>query len=87
MELGLRGKPYYCRDWAFDKLRACLDKRPTSATCGTLVMGDSGCGKTAFCSQLVWPNEAKRLQVIVYNCPGYVFFVSIFFLGLSAKHF
>lgn len=65
MESGHRGKPFYCRDWAFEKLKACLNKRPTSATCGTLVMGDSGCGKTAFCTELVWPSRDKPTQVSI----------------------
>lgn len=33
-------KRFYCRDWAFRKLAQCLEQRPTSRTCGTLVLGN-----------------------------------------------
>lgn len=39
-------KRFYCRDWAFRKLAQCLEQRPTSRTCGTLVLG-------IFCKTLI----------------------------------
>ncbi|XP_049824316.1 ankyrin repeat domain-containing protein 50 isoform X2 [Aethina tumida] len=49
-------KKFYCRDWAFQKLSHCLDQRTISKTCGVLLLGGSGCGKTTFCSELAWPS-------------------------------
>lgn len=57
-------KKFYCREWAFQKLAHCLDQRPVSKTCGALLLGGSGCGKTTFCSELCWPSQgpASRQQ-------------------------
>lgn len=46
---------FLCREWAFGKLAHCLDQRPASKTCGALVVGGPGCGKTAFFQEIVWP--------------------------------
>ncbi|GFN74714.1 ankyrin repeat domain-containing protein 50 [Plakobranchus ocellatus] len=58
----LRGKRFFCREWAFAKLAHCLDTRPSSKTPGTLIMGGPGCGKTALCSEVVWPTSAQARQ-------------------------
>lgn len=50
-------KKFYCREWAFQKLSHCLDQRPVSKTCGALLLGSAGCGKTTFCSELCWPSQ------------------------------
>ncbi|XP_044764260.1 ankyrin repeat domain-containing protein 50-like isoform X2 [Coccinella septempunctata] len=50
-------KKFYCREWAFQKLSHCLDQRPISKTCGALLLGSAGCGKTTFCSELCWPSQ------------------------------
>lgn len=57
-------KKFYCREWAFQKLAHCLDQRPVSKTCGALLLGGPGCGKTTFCSELCWPSQgpASRQQ-------------------------
>lgn len=49
---------FLCREWAFGKLAHCLDQRPGSKTCGALVVGGPGCGKTAFFQEIVWPTAA-----------------------------
>ncbi|CAN8006118.1 unnamed protein product, partial [Ixodes hexagonus] len=46
---------FYCREWAFSKLAHCLDQRPSSKTCGALVVGGPGSGKTAFFQEMVDP--------------------------------
>lgn len=51
----LQGKSFFCREWAFHKLIHCLDSRHSSKTCGTLIVGGPGSGKTALCSEIVWP--------------------------------
>ncbi|XP_025834904.1 ankyrin repeat domain-containing protein 50-like isoform X2 [Agrilus planipennis] len=50
-------KKFYCREWAFQKLAHCLDQRPISKTCGALLLGGPGCGKTTFCSEICWPSQ------------------------------
>ncbi|KAJ8298058.1 hypothetical protein KUTeg_024589 [Tegillarca granosa] len=58
----LKGKRFYCREWAFSKINHCLENRPSSKTCGALIMGGPGCGKTALCSELVWPTASQGKQ-------------------------
>ena len=53
----LQGKRFYCREWAFQKLLHGLESRPSSKTCGTLIMGGPGSGKTALCTEIVWPTS------------------------------
>lgn len=60
----LRGRRFYCREWALDKLRHCLEAR--SAPCrppGLLVTGGPGAGKTALCTEVVWPTSNAGLRV------------------------
>lgn len=54
----LRGRRFYCREWALDKLRRCLDARSVPGQApGLLVTGGSGAGKTALCTEAVWPTS------------------------------
>ncbi|KAM3862137.1 uncharacterized protein ankrd50l [Diretmus argenteus] len=60
----LQGRRFYCREWALDKLRRCLDAcsapgRPS----GLLVMGGPGAGKTALCTEVVCPTSETGLAV------------------------
>lgn len=50
-------KRFFCREWAFTKLAHCLEQRPASKTCGALVVGGPGSGKTALCAELAWPSS------------------------------
>lgn len=61
----LKEKRFYCREWAFSKVNHCLENRPTAKTCGALIMGGPGCGKTALCCELVWPTTADGKQVLL----------------------
>jgi len=61
----LKGKRFFCREWAFSKINHCLENRPTSKTCGALVMGGPGCGKTAVCCELVWPTVSQGKQKLL----------------------
>lgn len=58
----IQGKRFYCREWCFSKINHCLENRPTAKTCGALIMGGPGCGKTAICCELVWPTAAQGKQ-------------------------
>ena len=61
----LQGRQFYCREWAFHKLAQCLETRADAKTCGVLVSGGQGCGKTAFCAELVWPTVTLGKQVLL----------------------
>ncbi|XP_035507384.2 ankyrin repeat domain-containing protein 50 isoform X1 [Scophthalmus maximus] len=58
----LQGRRFYCREWALEKLRRCLDARSVPAQPpGLLVMGGPGAGKTALCTEAVWPASKAGL--------------------------
>ncbi|XP_002734762.1 uncharacterized protein LOC100369716 [Saccoglossus kowalevskii] len=91
----LEGKRFYCREWAFQKLFHCLESRPTSKTCGTLIMGGPGSGKTALSAEIVWStsNHGKQ-RTLSRRVLGFHFCqahdnetlsVSTFILGLVAQ--
>lgn len=58
----LHGKRFFCREWAFAKINHCLESRSSSKTCGTLITGGPGSGKTALCCELVWPTNIQGKQ-------------------------
>lgn len=55
-------KRFFCREWAFMKLSHCLEQRPASKTCGTLIVGGPGSGKTALCAELAWPSNGTSAR-------------------------
>ncbi|XP_071763706.2 uncharacterized protein ankrd50l [Centroberyx gerrardi] len=60
----LQGRRFYCREWALDKLRRCLDARSVPGRPpGLLVMGGPGAGKTALCTEVVCPTSEAGLAV------------------------
>lgn len=69
----LQQKTFYCREWVFTKLLHCLDSRATAKTCGALVMGGPGSGKTAVCSELVWPTSSSRASSLTQHMLAYYF--------------
>ncbi|XP_051566532.1 ankyrin repeat domain-containing protein 50-like isoform X1 [Myxocyprinus asiaticus] len=73
----LRGRQFYCREWALEKLQRWLEARDPSkgvegkvhAPPGVLVTGGPGTGKTALCTELVWPqSEACRAAGLASRC-------------------
>lgn len=66
----LQGRRFYCREWALDKLQRCLDARSTPGRPpGLLVMGGPGAGKTALCTEVVYPtSEAGRAVGLAPRC-------------------
>ena len=60
----LEGKRFYCREWAFSKINHCLENRSSAKTCGALIMGGPGCGKTALCCEIAWPTSNGRQQLL-----------------------
>ena len=61
----LKDKTFFCREWTFSKVNHCLESRPSSKTCGALIMGGPGSGKTAVCSELVWPTVGQGKQKLL----------------------
>lgn len=60
----LQGRRFYCREWALDKLQRCLDARSAPGRPpGLLVMGGPGAGKTALCTEVVYPTSEAGLAV------------------------
>ncbi|KAM9804709.1 uncharacterized protein ankrd50l [Neosynchiropus ocellatus] len=60
----LRGRRFYCREWALDKLKHCLDSHASPGQPpGLLVTGGPGVGKTALCTEAVWPTSKAGLAV------------------------
>ncbi|XP_032676834.1 ankyrin repeat domain-containing protein 50 isoform X2 [Odontomachus brunneus] len=55
-------KRFFCREWAFMKLSHCLEQRPVSKTCGILIVGGPGSGKTALCAELAWPSNGTSAR-------------------------
>ncbi|XP_066593655.1 ankyrin repeat domain-containing protein 50-like isoform X2 [Prorops nasuta] len=55
-------KRFFCREWAFMKLSHCLEQRPASKTCGALIVGGPGSGKTALCAELAWPSNGASAR-------------------------
>ena len=61
------GRRFFCREWAWAKLWACVEQRPAAKTCGALLVAGPGAGKTALCHELVTPTSghgrhASQLQ-------------------------
>nr|XP_037875505.1 LOW QUALITY PROTEIN: ankyrin repeat domain-containing protein 50 [Bombyx mori] len=53
---------FFCREWAFQKIAHCLEQRPVSKTCGVLVLGNAGSGKTALCQELSEPGQGPQAR-------------------------
>ncbi|KAI4872225.1 hypothetical protein NFI96_012399 [Prochilodus magdalenae] len=73
----LRGRRFHCREWALEKLKRCLEawdatkwlQDSTHCLPGVLVTGGPGTGKTAFCTELVWPqSEAGKATGLASRC-------------------
>ncbi|KAJ7320048.1 hypothetical protein JRQ81_019559 [Phrynocephalus forsythii] len=54
----LRGKAFYCREWALGRLALGLEGGG-----GLLVTGGPGSGKTALCTEALWPTSAVGRRV------------------------
>ncbi|XP_078514830.1 uncharacterized protein LOC144773580 [Lissotriton helveticus] len=60
----LQGKPFFCREWALQRLQHCLEGRGSGGrNCGVLVTGGPGSGKTALCTEVLWPTSDQGQKV------------------------
>ncbi|KAK1169625.1 ankyrin repeat domain-containing protein 50 [Acipenser oxyrinchus oxyrinchus] len=59
----LQGRRFYCRDWALYKLQHWLETRASGRIFGALVTGGPGSGKTAFCTEVLWPTSEAGTSV------------------------
>ncbi|KAK2850280.1 hypothetical protein Q7C36_009063 [Tachysurus vachellii] len=73
----LQGRRFHCREWALEKVKRYLEARnhvkrsqdSFHLPSGVLVMGGPGTGKTAFCTELVWPqSEAGKASMLASRC-------------------
>ncbi|KAI5621382.1 ankyrin repeat domain-containing protein 50 [Silurus asotus] len=73
----LQGRRFHCREWALEKVKRYLEARnqvkgvqeSAHPPSGVLVIGGPGTGKTAFCTELVWPqSEAGRTLGLESRC-------------------
>lgn len=73
----LRGRWFHCREWALEKIQRCLEVRDAPkaregavrSPPGVLVTGGPGTGKTALCTELVWPqSETCRVAGLASWC-------------------
>ncbi|XP_053312157.1 ankyrin repeat domain-containing protein 50-like [Spea bombifrons] len=53
----LRGRPFYCREWALQRLQHCLEGLGGARAPGILITGAPGAGKTALCAEILWPSS------------------------------
>ncbi|KAJ0182869.1 hypothetical protein K1T71_000845 [Dendrolimus kikuchii] len=60
--IGADKRRFFCREWAFQKIAHCLEQRPNTKTCGALVLGDAGSGKTALCQELSEPGQGPQAR-------------------------
>ncbi|PAA64405.1 hypothetical protein BOX15_Mlig008846g3 [Macrostomum lignano] len=59
MDSSLRGREFHCREWVFDKLLGYVNAGQTPAHPGVVLLGESGCGKTALMTELIWPTASQ----------------------------
>lgn len=72
----LRGRGFHCREWALEKLQKFLEARDPAKRAeggvrgaGVLVTGGPGTGKTALCTELVWPqSETCKGAALASRC-------------------
>lgn len=59
-------RPFYCREWVFEKILTCLERRhqqEDTKTKGVFVLGGPGTGKTTILHELVSPKAREGVQV------------------------
>lgn len=63
---GRDSRPFYCREWVFEKIQACLERRQQqedTKTKGAFVLGGPGSGKSTILREFVSPRAKEGVQV------------------------
>ena len=63
---GRDSRPFYCREWVFEKIHTCLERRQQqedTKTKGAFVLGGPGSGKTTILRELVSPKATEGVQI------------------------
>ncbi|XP_037095125.1 ankyrin repeat domain-containing protein 50 [Syngnathus acus] len=71
-----RRRRFFCREWALEKLRRCLDARSAGAgnPAGVLITGGPGAGKTALCAEVLRPDsDAGQVSGLTWRCLAWHF--------------
>ncbi|XP_048589196.1 ankyrin repeat domain-containing protein 50-like [Nematostella vectensis] len=58
-------RTFYCREWLFEKVQTCLERRKQQEdlrTKGTFIVGGPGSGKTSLLSELISPSSQDGVQ-------------------------
>ncbi|KAG9468250.1 hypothetical protein GDO78_023143 [Eleutherodactylus coqui] len=84
----LQGRPFYCREWALQRLQHCLEGLSGARAPGILITGAPGAGKTALCKEILWPtSEAGRVSRLSSRVLAYHFCQAHTHTSLDPHHF
>lgn len=84
----LRGRPFYCREWALQRLQHCLEGLSGARAPGILITGAPGAGKSALCAEILWPtSEAGRNSRLASRVLAYHFCQAQTHSSLDPQHF
>lgn len=67
---GRKHRRFYCREWVFEKIQSCLERRRQQEdfkTKGAFVVGGPGSGKTSVLSEIVFPQAKEGPQVELHK--------------------
>ncbi|KAM3935712.1 uncharacterized protein RB166_002855 [Leptodactylus fuscus] len=84
----LRGRPFYCREWALQRLQHCLEGLTGTRVPGILITGAPGAGKTALFAEILWPtSEVGRNARLSSRVLAYHFCQAHTHTSLDPHHF
>ncbi|XP_068122575.1 ankyrin repeat domain-containing protein 50-like [Hyperolius riggenbachi] len=84
----LQGQPFYCREWAIQRLQHCLEGLGGARAPGIMITGAPGAGKTALCTEVLWPSsEAGKNSRLSSRVLAYHFCQAHTHTSLDPLHF